>query len=409
MGYMLSTFIEKALRDLEAANPTLCETISLADSPGGKPITAIALSDPDQAVGIPVLVIGGVHAREWAPPDSLVGFVTRLLTARASGADIVYPAFTTGGITYSDPNYRVAAAEVARIFERFRLIVLPLVNPDGRDVSLLGTSQMWRKNRRDVRDPAEGLPPSCIGVDINRNFPIAWNHLDFYRPDAAKDANLSTNKCAFQRYKGPGAGSETETQNVMTLATNNSLGAFVDVHMSGRTITYPWGIERNQTLTPSQRFDDAGYNHLPAIAASGRDGLRGNSYGEYIPDYLLARLDTVAKAMAKEIEDSAGASPVAQARSKYATMNTTDANVHWGFPKETVWPGGSDDYVLSLQFLDDARPSCLAYTVEAGMHPEGRKDNPFDDDGGFFPHFDKQLPKIEREIHAALFGLLKAL
>ena len=91
MGWMLSRFVDETLRDLAAANPTLSESISLEDSPTGKPITAIRLSGPGIQERIPVLITGGSHAREWAPPDSLVGFVKRLLTAKANGVDIVYP------------------------------------------------------------------------------------------------------------------------------------------------------------------------------------------------------------------------------------------------------------------------------------------------------------------------------
>ena len=412
MGWMLSRFVDETLRDLAAANPTLAETIPLEDSPSGKPITAIRLSGPGIQERIPVLVTGGSHAREWAPPDSLVGFVKRLLTAMANGVDIVYPPFTSGGVTYSDPSYRIPAAEVTDIFDRFEIIVLPLINPDGRDVSLLGTTStnhMWRKNRRDLRNPGENLGPDCIGVDLNRNFPIAWEHTDFYRPDAAKFDDVSTNKCHFQVYKGPSAGSEVETQNVMTLAKDNFVQAFVDVHMTGRLITHPWAFERVQVLHPTWRFDDAGFNHLPAIPQSGRDGQLGDSYGEFIPTDLLDRLKTLGAAMAKEILESAGASPVAKLRSTYRTMPTLESVVVAGLDKSTTFTGGADDYVFSLQFTDDTMPECVAFTVEAGLHPGDRRDNPLEEDGGFFPDFEKQFPKVEREIHAGLFGLVRAL
>jgi hypothetical protein len=195
----------------------------------------------------------------------------------------------------------------------------------------------------------------------------------------------------------------------MTLAHDNFVQAFVDVHMTGRLITHPWAFERIQVLHPTWRFDDAGFNHLPAIPQSGRDGQLGDSYGEFIPTDLLDRLKTLGAAMAKEILESAGASPVAKLRSTYRTMQTLESVVVAGLDKSTTFTGGADDYVFSLQFTDDTMPECVAFTIEAGLHPGDRQDNPLEEDGGFFPDFEKQFPKVEREIHAGLFGLLRAL
>ncbi len=43
---------------------------------------------------VPVLFTGGVHSCEWAPPDALLSFCQRLLTAYTNKSDIVYPLFT---------------------------------------------------------------------------------------------------------------------------------------------------------------------------------------------------------------------------------------------------------------------------------------------------------------------------
>jgi len=178
----MSGLINQALIDLAAANSTLCQTVSLQMSSGGNPITAVKLSGPGAQDRIPVLFIGGSHAREWVPPDALLSFVGNLLRAESTDTDIVYPQFESGGVTYSAlPNYTIPKAEVHDIFDRFELIVLPLVNPDGRDFSLAGTTDRevnWRKNRRDLRDP-DMTDPFCVGVDINRNFPIAWDHVKY--------------------------------------------------------------------------------------------------------------------------------------------------------------------------------------------------------------------------------------
>jgi Zinc carboxypeptidase len=67
----MSGLIDQALTDFAAANPTLCQKIPLQPSSREfKPISAVRLSDPEVKDRIPVLFIGGSHAREWAPPDA---------------------------------------------------------------------------------------------------------------------------------------------------------------------------------------------------------------------------------------------------------------------------------------------------------------------------------------------------
>jgi hypothetical protein len=408
---MTSRFINDALFDFAATNPTLCQTIPLQPSSGGKPITAVRLSDPGAQDRVPVLFIGGSHAREWAPPDALVSFVGRLLTSRSNEVDIVYPKFVSGGVPYSEPNYRIPKAEVLDIFDRFELIVLPSTNPDGRDFSLLGTTfdeVHWRKNRRDLQDPGDD-DPFCVGVDINRNFPIAWDHLKYYKPDAADFVGVSTDRCNVNIYKGPAPGSEIETQNVMTLANTHALQAFVDIHMLGRTILYPWALDRNQTLDEDQTFTNPAFDHQVGDPATGRDGLLGEDYGEYLAPELLDRLTELADAMRTEIMASAGDSPVAKLRSRYEPLQTVYAAALAGRDARTTFVGGADDYIFSLQFTDPARPPCVSFTLEVGQEQDLDSFNPDDHDGGFTPFFDAHFPKIEREVHAGLFGLLRNL
>lgn len=141
MGYLEALDVSIGLNQLVADFGDTCKRIPLTTTSGGRTVEAVTLRNPERRDRIPVLFIGGVHAREWAPPDALLGFAQRLLTARANASDIVYPEFVSGGITYSSPNYRITAAQVAGFFEKFDIIILPLVNPDGRDTSVKATTE----------------------------------------------------------------------------------------------------------------------------------------------------------------------------------------------------------------------------------------------------------------------------
>src|SRR4051812_46704755 len=78
MPYRTATQIESELRDLATAFPALC-TFDFCPNQtvGGRRVPFVKISHPEAPTTprIGVLILGGVHAREWAPPDALVGFV----------------------------------------------------------------------------------------------------------------------------------------------------------------------------------------------------------------------------------------------------------------------------------------------------------------------------------------------
>jgi murein tripeptide amidase MpaA len=407
VGYLTPTQLIPTVSGLANQFSRLCAKHSLGQTvSGGRALIALEIHNPDPAARIAVVVTGGVHAREWAPPDALVSFARKLLIAGKNNLDVVYPSFTSGGITYSNPHYVIPKEAVAEILNRFNLIIFPLVNPDGRHFSMTGQTgtptsdeQMWRTNRRFI-----GPAQNCVGVDINRNFGVGWDHHTYYRPDAAAHAAISEIPCpqpggTEENYKGPAPFSEAETQAVRDLVLQQRPSVFLDVHLHGREIQYPWGMDHDQITDSTQNFRNSDKDHKPAAPSSGRDGKMGNAYGEFIPDHLLNRSRQIANTMAKEILISAGSNPVAQLRSTYRVDQSVNLTPD---PNET-FVGCADDWAFSRQFSDPTFGEIFAFTIEAGKRQSVAGE---EHDGGFFPTFDDQYPKVEQEIHAALFGLL---
>jgi hypothetical protein len=91
-------------------------------------VLRVGASVDGQADG--VLILGGVHPREWVPPDD----------------------------------------EVRRVVDTLDVFFYPCVNRDGRHFSQ-SADALWRKNRRP--DPRGG---ACVGVDLNRNVDFLWDH-----------------------------------------------------------------------------------------------------------------------------------------------------------------------------------------------------------------------------------------
>src|ERR1700735_267818 len=105
---MKSAVVSAHLDALASSYPTLCTRSASGDwKPGWAGATRGYLN-----IGVPtasspsqrwaVLITGGVHARELAPPDALVSFLEKLLAAYAGSSAITYPSWTdpVAGIGY---------------------------------------------------------------------------------------------------------------------------------------------------------------------------------------------------------------------------------------------------------------------------------------------------------------------
>jgi hypothetical protein len=90
-----------------------------------------------------VLLLSGIHAREWAPPDALVSLAADLLEAHPLGTGLGH-----GGQQYS-------TADVGRVLDGVNLFIVACVEPDGRRHSQTA-DPLWRKNRRPHQNGANG-------------------------------------------------------------------------------------------------------------------------------------------------------------------------------------------------------------------------------------------------------------
>ena len=147
------------IRQIAAENP---RTVKLFEMPNtsllGRPILGLEIShDVQMNSGKPVLLVTGVHhSREWP---------TLELTLELAW-DVV-------GKDGEDP-------EITRLLDETRLVVVPVVNPDGFDMSRDRVQEMKRKNCRVqagvVPTEAECANPlnHPFGVDLNRNYGAFW-------------------------------------------------------------------------------------------------------------------------------------------------------------------------------------------------------------------------------------------
>lgn len=322
MAYLNPAEVESALANLAAAYPATTELITCPHpTHEGRTTSVLRVGSRSDVDGL--LLLGGVHAREWVPPDALVSLAADLLEAHRLGTGLGY-----GGQRYT-------ADDVRDVVENTALYVHPCVNPDGRAHSQTA-DPLWRKNRRPHPDGG-----SCVGVDVNRNFDFLWDHL--VRFAAGSRVSTSANPCDKQVYRGPSPTSEPETRNVVWLLDERpDIRWLVDVHSAVPVILHSWGSDENQSARPDQTFLDARF-----------DGLRGRphdtAYAEYITPADLATVTALAQRMHDAVKAVRGDEyHVEQAYSLYPTS------------------GASDDYAYSRHFADPAKTKVHGFTIECG-------------------------------------------
>ncbi len=216
--------IEAHLDALVVLRPDLVSPLEAGESVEGRTLRGLSItSAPADAPAL--LLDAGQHAREWIA----VAATTCVADRMVRDAD---------------------TARVASVLQTLRIVVVPVVNPDGY-VHTWEADRFWRKNRRAPE-----------GVDLNRNFGVAWGG-----PGASASSSAGN-------YHGEGPFSEPESAGMRDLAQSlDPLLALVDVHAYGQLVLYPWGFE----LDPAPA-DDV----LAPAAQAMADGLFAPWATEYL-------------------------------------------------------------------------------------------------------------------------------
>jgi hypothetical protein len=216
-NYLDGGQITAAIAALHSSFPALTQLIDLPELTSGYDGSAAGLTGPatvkllrltttPASYSKPgILILAGLHAREWAPPLAAIEFASQLLTNYA-------PAST-------DPDVMA----INELVENLDILVIAGGNPDGINYSHHDEA-LWRKNRR-----VNAGFPLCPGVDNNRNFSIYWGQ-----------TGSSNDPCHYQIYRGPSSFSEVENRNIRYVVDQfpNVLTA-IDCHSYGEKFLRP--------------------------------------------------------------------------------------------------------------------------------------------------------------------------
>ncbi|GAA1759154.1 M14 family metallopeptidase [Agromyces humatus] len=229
--------IRDELYGLAKDNPQLVKLKVLGETYEGREIIALKLTQGARGIADgtrpAVLHSSTQHAREWISTE----VNRRLLNSYIDG-------------------WRANDKETRDLLRNNELWFVVVANPDGYQYTF-DTERLWRKNLRD--NDNDGQITRADGVDPNRNYPEHFGY----------DEEGSSSQISSETYRGPSAGSEPETQAMMSLFDQVDFSFQINWHSFGQWLLYAEGW---QTGTPSA--DDPIYF-----------ALSGNRDNPAIPDF----------------------------------------------------------------------------------------------------------------------------
>ena len=182
--------------------PDLIKIYTAGYSEGGREILMYTLGNGEKKA----LVTGAIHAREHITTKYLLKVTEDYCNA-----------------FYSSTGY-YGSYDIYNLLNEYTLYIIPCVNPDGLEIIL--SNDIPEKNVRISK--LSEYKANKKGVDLNRNFPIAWNYI-----------NNGVTSPADYYFKGYESGSAKETRALMNLCFENDFSFMISVHIKGNCIF--WG------------------------------------------------------------------------------------------------------------------------------------------------------------------------
>ncbi|WP_242884946.1 M14 family metallopeptidase [Actinomadura litoris] len=239
---------ESEMAALARRNPTRVRAFTLPERTlEGRRVRGIEIGRHVSARdGRPVfLMVGLHHAREWPSGEMAMEFGYDLL--RRDGRD----------------------REITRLLDTTRVVLVPVVNPDGFNLSRGGGALEYKRKNCRVVDGKGAPPPLCarpgneeLGVDVNRNYGFGWG-----------GTGSSTDRTAGD-YHGAGPFSEPESRNIRDLVSSRQVTTLITNHTYGGTILRPY-FSKAEGVAPDERA----YKAL-SDAMSAQNGYTGMRSGD---------------------------------------------------------------------------------------------------------------------------------
>ncbi|XP_072033948.1 carboxypeptidase B-like [Amphiura filiformis] len=209
--------IRQWVKDISSEHSDIVEEFVVAKSYEGRQVAGVKISVPNGRKNKKsVWFEGGIHAREWIAPATVLFLAKQLIY-----------------------DFRNGEPDVQRILHNLDFYIVPSLNVDGY-------AYTWSKNRlwRKTRSPTWN--PFCKGTDGNRNWPYEWGGV------------RASKKPCNETYRGTGPASEVEIQGVVDFTRNltktQDFAVFIDWHSYSQAWMAPWSYSA-QAPPPSDAAD----------------------------------------------------------------------------------------------------------------------------------------------------------
>jgi len=217
--------IQTWIQSLPGLYPNFVNVINVGKSYEGRDMFGLRITTGRGTKPRAVWFNGGIHAREWLSPATVIRMTFLLLDSY--NTDL----------------------EVKEILDNLEIYILPVFNVDGY-VYTHTTDRLWRKTRK----PNHGS--TCIGTDPNRNWGYRWG-----------GEGASTSPCS-ETFRGANAFSEIEVDNVQKYlgSISGKLYGFLDFHCYSQYWLAPWGWTSAYPTDYNAQYANAGES-VRALAA----------------------------------------------------------------------------------------------------------------------------------------------
>ncbi|KAJ8125025.1 hypothetical protein O1611_g8614 [Lasiodiplodia mahajangana] len=204
----------------------LVRMINIGKSYEGRDIPALQVGiRPDDTSGQPreiILVTGGFHAREWIATSS-----------------VNYVAWSFIQSADDDPMVR-------KILERFDLVFIPVLNPDGYEYSW-EVDRLYRKTRQRTK------MSYCQGFDLDHSFPYQWNSVDHQ------------NEPCSESYGGDEPFEAVEAAELADWARNETENGskfigYLDLHSYSQQVLVPYSFSCNVQPPNAENLQEVAMN-----------------------------------------------------------------------------------------------------------------------------------------------------
>lgn len=212
--YLTPDEVRTRLAQIADEHPDIVRLEEFGQSHEGRPLVAAVLQRGSGDSRPTVLFNGMHHARELMTTEVALSIVEELVAEAGR------------------------SVEVDAWLDRYRIVVVPQVNPDGNALVHSG-NRYWRKNAW-----TESGGSKVTGVDLNRNYPALWGA-----------CNGSSGKRSSDTYRGPSAASEPETQALMELVGRYRPVLDISYHSFSELIIFPYGC-RGQENQAREVFEE---------------------------------------------------------------------------------------------------------------------------------------------------------